>query len=250
MNLLLKNKSVLVTGASSGLGLATARLLLDEEAIVYTVSRSPMPQFGVNHHHLVADVTRVELFPEWMNRLPDCLAGVLVNAGGPPAGDALELQPQQWDSAYQQVFRWKPALISALLPRLRAQGGSRILLSESISVKHPIDHLALSNSMRLAVAGYAKTLARELAPEGIGCNVIAPGYHDTAAMQRLFDRKQAETGLPTEAVKNTFVQQIPMRRMGRPDEFSALAVFLLSNLSSYITGQVVGIDGGLSAMPL
>jgi 3-oxoacyl-[acyl-carrier protein] reductase len=119
------------------------------------------------------------------------------------------------------------------------------LFIESASVKQPIENLVLSNSMRLAVVGFVKTLSQEIAHEGITLNVLAPGYHATPAMERLYVKKAMLLGMTPEEVRKDFESETRVGKLGNPDDLSALALYLLSPQSSFITGQTISVDGGL-----
>ena len=152
---------------------------------------------------------------------------------------------EQWDEAWRNIVRWKVALTKRLLPVFRAQNYGRVLFIESISVKQPVQNLILSNAMRPAVVGFAKTLSREVAGNGITVNVLAPGYHATAAMERLFVNKSELQKISVEAARDAFEDELPIRPMGKPEEMASLALWLLSPLSRFVSGQTITHDGGL-----
>jgi 3-oxoacyl-[acyl-carrier protein] reductase len=127
---------------------------------------------------------------------------------------------------------------------MASQGYGRILFSESASVKQPVENLVLSNSLRLVIAGFSKTVSQEYAGFGITSNLIAPGYHDTEAVKRLFIKKSEQENIPVEEAKKQSINTIPARKMGDPADFASLAAWLLSPLSGFVTGQVISLDGG------
>jgi 3-oxoacyl-[acyl-carrier protein] reductase len=174
------------------------------------------------------------------------VGGVLINGGGPPAKMIMETTPEDWDDAYQKLLRWKVPFVQALIPSMKETGYGRILFLESQSVKQPIENLVLSNSLRMAVVGFAKTLSKEMAGTGITVNVIGPGSHDTAAIERLYKKKSEQTGLSTDEVRAAAIRAIPAGALGQADDFAQLAVWLLSPASRYVTGQVYLVDGGSS----
>lgn len=253
MDLQLTNKFFIVTGAGSGFGRAIAEQLLQEGAEVLAVARTEevLKSFQNQHdaqklHILSGDITRHEVQQEVIHFIASKqLSGLVVNAGGPPAGAFLELEMDAWDEAYRQVLRWKVALLQQTIPIFRKNNYGRIVFIESVSVKQPVENLVLSNSLRPAVVGFVKSLAQDIAAENITMNILAPGYHNTAAMQRLFTKKATLTGLSEQQAKAAFEQQIPVGKMGEADEMARLALWLLSPYSRYVTGQTFSHDGGL-----
>lgn len=252
MQLSISNQLFVVGGAGAGFGRAVAEALLAEGAHVIGVARHTESLLLLQQAYpqqltvLAADMTQPGTWQQLLallNGRP--LHGILVNAGGPPAATALEASLAQWDEAYQQVLRWKIGWLQAVLPAMRQAGYGRILFVESASVKQPMENLVLSNSLRLAVVGYAKTLAGELAPEGITVNVLAPGFHATAAMERLFTKKMEQQHISREAAMAEYVQQTPVGFMGQAADFGSLAAWLLSPHSRFITGQTIAVDGGI-----
>ena len=252
MELNLKNRLFIVTGASSGFGEAIARQLILEGASVIAVARNQekldklSADCGSRLETMAQDVTGIE-FPEKIiqklnGRIP---YGIVVNAGGPPSGGFFDVPDETWDKAYRNVFLWKAGFLKLVVPLMREAATGRILLIESVSVKQPVEGLILSNAFRPAVVGMAKTLAAEVAGEGLTINILAPGYHDTAAMQRLYKRKSGNTGISIEEVKQLFINESGTGKMGDPADFAMLAVWLLSPSSSYVTGQVITVAGNL-----
>jgi 3-oxoacyl-[acyl-carrier protein] reductase len=230
-----------------------AEALLLEGANVLAVARSgdvlkdfqsafPGGQLSI----LPGDVTNAKTLDsivQWSEQ--NQIKGLLVNAGGPPAGGISDLKPEHWDQAYLLVLRWKVMLSQRIAKLMMAQGYGRIVFIESVSVKQPVDNLVLSNTFRPAVVGFAKTLAQETAANGITVNVLAPGYHNTPAMQRLYQKKSELLGLSIEEAKKQFEEQILTGRMAGPEAMASLALWLLSPLSFYLTGQTISHDGGI-----
>jgi 3-oxoacyl-[acyl-carrier protein] reductase len=254
MDLQLKNKLFLVGGATAGFGNAVARALIAEGAKVIAVARNAenlsefVSQFPENIEAINGDITDSEIIREIIEYIGDRqLDGILVNAGGPPAKSAQETTLEDWDTAYFSVMRWKIELVMALLPKFKAQKYGRIVFVESISVKQPIANLVLSNSLRMAVVGFVKTLSQEVGHEGITMNVMAPGYHDTDAVKRVLQKSSEVEGISYEEVQLKVETHIPVGRMGDPDEFATLALWLLSPQSGYVTGQTISVDGGATA---
>jgi 3-oxoacyl-[acyl-carrier protein] reductase len=131
-----------------------------------------------------------------------------------------------------------------LLPLLQQQQYGRMLYIESSSVKQPLENLVLSNSLRLAVVGFVKTLSQEIAASGVTLNIMAPGSHDTPAIQRVYNKKAEQAGISPAAAREKGIQQIPVGRLGKADDFASLAAWLLSPAAGYITGQTITVDGG------
>ena len=162
---------------------------------------------------------------------------LVTNAGGPPQGTFETTSDAAWGAAIELTLMSAVRLVRAALPYLRKSEQGRIVNLASTSVKEPIDGLLLSNAIRLSVVGLARTLAREVAGDGITVNTVCPGRIRT---QRLLDLYGSETALADAA------KAIPMGRLGEPDEFAPLVVFLASDAARYITGQTISVDGGLT----
>ncbi|MEX0844741.1 MAG: SDR family oxidoreductase [Balneolaceae bacterium] len=251
MDLKLTNQLFLICGASSGFGRAVAERLLEEGAHIIAVARrleklkELQESYPEQVQYIIGDLTDSSVLDEIDSLLKNQqLYGVLVNAGGPPAATALETTMEQWDEAYQSVLRWKVDLTKRLVPYFSQHGYGRILFVESQSIKQPIPSLVLSNAFRAAVAGFAKTLSSEIANQGITVNILAPGSHETPAIERVIKKRAEESGKSFEEVKKSMEESIPVGRMGTGDEFASLAAWLLSKHSGYITGQTISHDGG------
>jgi 3-oxoacyl-[acyl-carrier protein] reductase len=168
---------------------------------------------------------------------------VLHNAGGPPAGETLQMTDEQWQKAFEQNLLSLTRIARAAAPEMAKAGYGRVLTIASSSIKQPIPNLALSNALRAGVWGLAKTLSRELAPQGILVNVIAPGRIDTERIAELDQANAQKSGKTMEDVRKASVASIPLGRLGRPEELANLVVFLASQAASYITGQAITVDG-------
>jgi 3-oxoacyl-[acyl-carrier protein] reductase len=232
MDLGLTGKVALVTGASKGIGRAIAVELAAEGAKVAASSRST-ERFTWDTSDLdgagrLVDEVETELGP----------VDVLVcNTGGPPPGDPLSFTREQWETAYRSLVLAPMELIQRVLPSMRERGWGRILNVASTSVREPIAPLILSNTHRLATVAAFKTLAREVAGEGVTLNTVLPGR---IATDRLRDRHGS-----IEAAAEAAHTQVPAGRLGRPEEIAAAVAFLASERASYITGETLAIDGGL-----
>ena len=253
MNLGLDDKVALVCGASRGLGRAIAEELAAEGASLALCSRdaekleAAAGGLGPDTLAVPADLavrgepTRVvEATLERFGRL-DVL---VTNTGGPPAGTHDTLTPEDWDAATALLLRSTVELATAALPGMKERGWGRILAVTSVAVKQPVDNLMLSNSLRAAVTGYAKTLSREVAGQGITVNTILPGYTATERVTELNRANAEREGVDLAEVEARLVSSIPLGRLAEPEEFAALAVFLASERAGYITGGAFAVDGG------
>ena len=243
MDLGLKGRRALVTAASKGLGFACAQSLAAEGASVYIASRDEKAieraadEIGAAGYR-ASDVSK-EGEPELLVAAAvDKLGGLdvlVVNAGGPPPGTFQTTPLANWDVAYNLTLMSAVRLIHSALPFLKKSDHGRIVCITSISVRQPIPHITLSNSLRGAVTGLAKTLSRELAPDGITVNCLAPDGI-------LTDRIRTLSGGSDEAIKQ-IAANAPMGRLGDPADFGAACAFLCSKQANYISGQTLGIDG-------
>lgn len=252
MDLQIKNHLFLVGGATSGFGKAVAEALLKEEATIIAVARNEeklhelQQRFPYQVQIVAGDITK----PETLTVLRELIGhrrieGALINAGGPPAMKVMETTITDWDTAYQTVLRWKVELTQMLVPLMQEHNYGRIVYIESASVKQPMENLVLSNSMRLAVVGFVKTLSQEIANSGVTMNVLAPGFHATAAMDRLFKKKAEQTDVSMEEAMLQYINQTGVGFLGAAEDFASLAVWLLSPHSRYLTGQTISVDGGV-----
>ncbi len=252
MDLALKDRIIAVGGVTSGLGLAVAERLLEEGAQVIGIARGQekldalAERAGNGFTPYAADLTdatAVRNLADYLNGFP--LYGCVFNAGGPPTGRVEELRMEDWDRAFASTFRWKVQLTAALLPGLRKRGGGRLLYLESVSIKQPIDNLVLSNALRAGVAGYVKTLSREIGEAGITANILAPGYHATPRITTVLEKSADIQGLSMAEVEAQFTAETATKQLGAPADFAAMAALLLSPSAGYLTGQTISVDGGL-----
>ena len=170
---------------------------------------------------------------------------LVTNAGGPPAGSFETLTPEMWEDATRLLLTSVLDLTREVLPGMKERGWGRIINVTSIAAKQPVDDLMLSNSLRAAVTGFARTLANEVAPFGVTVNNILPGYTRTERVEELAQSMaQRESNTTAADVRSRWEGEIPMRRLGEPREFAALAAFLASERASYITGSSIAVDGG------
>ncbi len=252
MDLGLKDNLFVVTGATSGFGRAIMESLVEEGARVIINARGLEKLKEIHQTYpdqieiIAGDITTDATLSALIRKIEDRkLHGIVVNASGPPASRFSNTNLGDWDNAYEQLLRWKVKLTKLILPLMEKNSYGRIVYIESVSVKQPIENLVLSNSLRMAVVGFVKTLSREIADQGITCNILAPGYHSTPAMERLYIKKSNLLGINIEQARNLFEQEVAVGRLGETKEFASLATWLLSTMSSYITGQTISVDGGL-----
>ena len=269
MDLGLKGKVAVVAGASRGLGRAIAEGLAVEGARVAMCSRSGEAITGAAAEILrtdacrvaggdvlpvTADVGRAEDVDRLVSQTLDRWGRIdilVTNAGGPPSGPAAGLTDTQWTTAVDTLLLSVVRLCRAVIPVMQRQQWGRIIHITSFTVKQPLPNLALSNAVRLAVVGLAKTQAIELAPHNILVNTICPGPIATDRLAELTQQYATRDNVSfDEANRRLWLSQIPLGRLGRPREFADLAVFLASDRSSFITGCTIQVDGGAVRGPL
>jgi 3-oxoacyl-[acyl-carrier protein] reductase len=252
LDLGIEGRPALVMGASKGLGRAIAAALAREGARVAIASRlrervdeaaaAIANETGGQVRGFAADTADVDRLPELARDVTDALGPIeilVTNTGGPPLGDPLGLAREDWEAAYRSLVLAPLALIGAVVPAMRESGWGRIVNVTSSSTKEPIPGLMLSNSHRLAAVGAFKTLARELAPDGIVLNSVAPGPFATDRIARL-------QGKPLDEIARQPQPDVPVGRLGRVEEFADVAAFLCSERASYVCGINLVVDGGLT----
>jgi 3-oxoacyl-[acyl-carrier protein] reductase len=253
----LRGKVALVAASSKGLGFATARELAAEgaslamcargEAALETARRAVVDETKADVLAIAADVATTEGVEQVTRAALERFGRVdilVINAGGPPAGTFDKHDWKAWQAAVDLTLRSAVELTRAVLPGMRERHWGRILAINSIAAKQPVDNLMLSNSIRAAVTGFLRTLANEVAPDGITVNTILPGYTRTERVEQLADANARKEGVDQKEILGRFEREIPMRRLGEPREFGALAAFLCSERASYITAQSIAVDGG------
>ena len=256
MDLGLRGRVAVVAAGSKGLGRAVALELAAEGADVAICARgqsalddtaAAIRAHGVRAHIISADVA-VPGAPERV--IADVERGlgpvdiVVTNSGGPRSGLFETLTPEDWDAATRTLLSSAVGFARAAVPGMRARKWGRIINITSIAAKQPVDNLMLSNSLRSAVIAFAKTLSNEVAADGVTVNNLLPGYTRTERVIDLADQLAAAGKTAASAITARWEGEIPMRRLGEPEEFAALAAFLASARASYITGQSIAIDGG------
>jgi 3-oxoacyl-[acyl-carrier protein] reductase len=252
----LKGKRAIVMAASRGLGYASALGLAREGCKLIVCSRDQgrieaaaaaiTKETNAEVKALVADVSSASEAKRLVDAAVSAYGGleiVVHNAGGPPAGETLQMTDEQWQKAFEQNLLSFTRIVGAAAPEMKKAGYGRVITNATSSIKHPIPNLAFSNALRAGVWGIAKTLSRELAPQGILVNVIAPGRIDTERIAELDQANATKSGKSIEDVRKASVGSIPLGRLGRPEELANLVVFLASQAGSYITGQAITVDG-------
>jgi 3-oxoacyl-[acyl-carrier protein] reductase len=255
MNTNLKNKNAVVCGASQGLGLAVAQELALFGANVFLVSRSEerlkiaLQTLDVSqqqkHNYIVCDLSDPNTIEESFSLLSDKAIHILVNnAGGPPSLPLIETNADELLKAFQTHLISSHTLAQMFAEGMKKEGYGRIVNILSTSVKEPIKGLGISNTIRAAVANWAKTLSIELGEFGITVNNVLPGYTNTDRLKYLFGKKANDAGKKEEDILNETVSLIPIKRLGEPNEFGAAVAFLCTPAAAYINGVNLPVDGG------
>ena len=259
MDLGLKDKRAFVAGSSRGLGFATALTLAREGSLVAVNSRDGekakaasekiMIETGTQAYGFAGDVSEADNGEYLIKTVVEALGGLdilITNAGGPPAGSFELFDEETWQKAVDTSFMSHVRLIKAALPHLRNSSAASVLTMTSYTVKQPLPNLVLSNSVRAATVGLTKSLALDLGKEGIRFNSIMPGWTETERVIDLmaFRAKNNNTTIEEETAKQT--AEIPLGRMGHPQEFANAAVFLVSPAASFIHGVALAVDGGIT----
>ena len=252
----LEGKVALLTGASSGMGFATARALARRGARIAIASRggakleraaAELREEGAQVEAIVADVRSAESLRRLVQQAEGNLGPVdvlVANGGGPPSKRAVELEDADWQDAIALCLLFVPRLCQLVLPGMRKRGWGRIVALNSVSARQPIPGLALSNALRPAVVGFVKTLAAEVAREGITVNTVLPGYTRTDRQEELAQAAAQRTGRRAEEVLAEWAAAVPIGRLAEPHEIAEVVAFLCTPAASYLTGQSIVVDGG------
>lgn len=257
MNISLKGKKALVGGSSRGIGKAIAQQLAESGASVTLMARSenklkrivdelPTSE-GQKHQYILVDFTDYEsyknvIFDYFKSNTVDILVN---NTQGPNAGNALEKKVDDYQNAFDLLFKSVVFTTELTLEHMIKNKWGRIINVASVSVKEPLSYLALSNTIRAAVVTWAKSLATDVAQHQITINNVLTGYFDTERIHDLNKTKAKQLGISVEEVKANMEAQVPVKRIGKPEEYGFLVAFLASEKAAYITGTNIPIDGGL-----
>jgi 3-oxoacyl-[acyl-carrier protein] reductase len=257
MDLGLKNKVALVAGGSMGLGLAVAKTLSREGAriAICALDDPYLPQAkeeiiketGGEVITIPADITNAEEAKNFIRRAVDhygTLDVLVNNAGGPPSKPFFDIDDNLWEFGFRLNLLSTILMTREAVPIMKAKRWGRIINMTSISVKQPIDGLILSNTIRSGVIGFAKSLSNELASFNITVNNVCPGYTMTERVREVSKAVAAREGTTPEAIIKRWESEIPMGRLGKPEELAGLVAFLASEIAGFITGAAIQIDGG------
>ena len=257
MNLNLQNKTALVCGGSQGLGFASAKELALLGCTVILVSRNAeklakvVKELPANHsqqhQYLSIDLSdpsnTKQIITDFLSE-GKTIHILVNNAGGPPSAPLLETGAEEMEKSFRTHLITSHILVQLLVPGMKQAGYGRIINIVSTSVKQPINGLGISNTVRAAVANWAKTLANEIAHFGITVNNVLPGYTNTNRLEYLFDKQATDAGVTKEDIVKRTTSAIPAQRLGEPEEFGAAVAFLCSPAAAYINGINLPVDGG------
>jgi len=266
MKLGLKNKVALILASSKGLGFACAKGFYEEGANVVICSRSEenlkkskkeieqLKSLTEDNKviSIVADLKYEKQIENLVNKTLEEFGRIDIlvhNAGGPPSAPISKITKEDWSNSIDLNLLSFIRITELIVPIMQKQNSGKIIAVTSVSVKQPLENLVLSNTTRLGIVGYAKTLANEYAKDNILVNVVCPGPNLTGRMKEIINKMAQDTGKSEEEVKKSWTEQIPLGRMGKPEELANLVVFLASEKASYITGTVIQVDGGFVKGP-
>ncbi|AZA83178.1 short-chain dehydrogenase [Chryseobacterium lactis] len=259
MNIQLSSKNALVGAATQGIGAGIAIELAkcganvtvmarNESKLQNIVSSLPVVNADQKHQYLVADFSDFENYKEIITTFfaTHSIDILVNNTNGPEPGLAQDKKVEDYQKAFDLLFKTVCETTLLALPHMISQKNGRIINVSSLSVKEPIGNLALSNSIRSAVIAWAKTLSNEVAQHQVTINNILTGYFDTERIQNLINHEAQQTGKTEEEIKKARENKIPMKRLGKPEEYGHLVAFLASEYSAYLTGTSIPLDGGLN----
>lgn len=254
----LKGRVALISGASQGLGRATATAFAAEGAHLALCARNITAleqlagdlrkRFGVDVHYESCDVHNRSAVEEFVRKSHEIFGRIdvcVTNAGGPPARHFLDTTQAEWEDAFALNLRSAVDFARTVIPHMEKQRWGRIITISSVTVKQPQPQLVLSNTIRAGIMGLVRSLANEFGKGGITANNVAPGYTATARLLELVERRAAATGKSNEEIEQAWIDQIPLGRLGKPEEIADAVVWLASERASFVTGQTILVDGGM-----
>ena len=259
MNLNLKNKNAIVCASSQGLGKAAAMDLAMEGVNLAICSRDQKKidiakkeilmktDQNIKILSLEVNLDSPEEINEFYNEVESNLGSVDIlvnNTGGPPPSSFDQISDEDWLNAFNSTMMSSVRLSRAVIPHMKENNWGRIINISSVSVKTPVNGLFLSNSLRMGVLGWAKALADELAVYGVTVNTVCPGYTRTERVEAILESQSSSSGLSKEEIEKTIASNIPMKRVGEPEDLAGLITFLASEKANYMTGLAVQVDGG------
>jgi 3-oxoacyl-[acyl-carrier protein] reductase len=254
----LNGKTALVLGGGGGLGRAIAKSFAAEGAKVAVAgvgstsidaTLAELRSIGGSSLSLIWDLAELSVIDTNIAKIESELGPVDIlinNTGGPPPSTAAGQDPALWSKQFQAMVLSLIAITDRVLPGMKARGWGRILTSTSSGIIAPIPNLAISNTLRMSLVGWSKTLAREVAKDGITANIIMPGRIATARVAMLDDARAKREGRSVEQVAAESAATIPVGRYGKPEEYADVVAFLASTRAAYITGSVIRVDGGMT----
>lgn len=256
MNLSLQGKTALICGSTQGIGFAIAKeiallgadciLMARNEESLQTAKAQLDIASGQVHQTAIADFSDTTSVKNAIDLLlkNNTIHILINNTGGPPAGPIVNAKAEDFLSALNLHLINNHNLATAVIDGMKQSGYGRIINIVSTSVKIPLNNLGVSNTTRAAVAGWAKTLANEVAQYGITVNNVLPGATATVRLSSIIENKSKKTNTELKEVEQEMLHEIPMRRFGQPEEIAAMAAFLTTPAAAYITGQSICVDGG------
>jgi 3-oxoacyl-[acyl-carrier protein] reductase len=251
MEQIFEGKTALVGGSTQGIGLATAKLLASKGCKLVLLARNEeklqaiIDTLGQSHQYIVCDQSNIDSVHAACFKLTTLPIDIVINnTGGPAAGLANSATFNEYINAFQQHLIANQLILQAVLPHMKANNFGRIINIISTSVKQPLKGLGVSNTIRGAVASWAKTLATELGPFAITVNNVLPGATSTERLATIIENKSAKQGLEKDYIEQEMLEEIPLKRFAKPEEIAEAVSFLASNAASYINGINLPVDGG------